>query len=175
MTVYGVIAEFSAASGLVHATKTLHRRGYRQMDTMTPYPIEGIHHLLCDRLSPLGWMALAGAIAGGIGSGCLHAYCIIFAYPVNISAKSWYSIEVWVPVTFNLMILLGALSVVVGFFVMAKLPMFYHPVFQYAHIKKASSHGFFLCINAGDTHFDVARVQHDLDEVGGYHLKVLEP
>ncbi len=172
---YGLLAEFSDASELVAATRKAYEAGYRRMDAYTPYPIEelddalGIHH---NRL-PL--IVLVGSILGGLGGYALQYWTTAIDYPLNLGGKPYHSWPAFVPVTFECIILLGALSAVFGMLALNGLPMPYHPVFNVPRFALASRDRFFLCIEARDPLFDVDETWSFLTKLQPRQVSEVDP
>jgi hypothetical protein len=64
------------------------------------------------------------------------------------------NIPAWIPVIFELTILLSAFGAVFGMFYLNGLPRFNHPLFNSDNFKKVTDDGFFVCIEAEDPQFE---------------------
>ena len=40
--IYGVIAEYDTADGVLNAAQRAYAEGYREMDAYTPFPVDGL-------------------------------------------------------------------------------------------------------------------------------------
>lgn len=151
---YGLIAEFDDEDALLDAARRLQQAGYRRTDAYTPYPVEGLAEALGMRRTWISLIVLAGGIAGGVGAFLLQAYLEGINYPLNVGGRPLFSWPDFVPVTFELTILIAAFSAVLGMFLLNGLPQPYHPLFNLREFARATRDGFFLGIEASDPRFD---------------------
>lgn len=152
--VYGLIAEFENAEGLLVAAHRAYEEGYRRMDAYTPLPVEGLAEAIGVRRSWVPLIVLLGGLTGCLGGFFLQYWIAVLDYPINVGGRPLNSWPSFIPVTFELTILLAALSAVVGLFVVCRLPRPYHPVFNVPQFESASQNRFFLCIESRDARFD---------------------
>ena len=64
--------------------------------------------------SKVPWIVLGGAITGGLGGLALQWWTSAIDYPIKIAGKPYLSLPAFVPVTFELTILLCAFAAVFG-------------------------------------------------------------
>lgn len=152
--VYGVMAEFDNPTDLLKATEAAHSAGYRKMDAYTPYPIEEISDALGFHKTRVPLVVLVGGLLGGISGYMLQYWISAISYPLNVGGRPFVSWPAFVIVTFEMTILFGGISAVVGMLALNGLPMPYHPVFNNPRFSAASRDRFFLCIEATDPQFD---------------------
>jgi len=62
-------------------------------------------------------------------------------YRYLISGKPYFSLPAFIPVTFELTILLSALAAFLGMLVLNRLPRFHHPVFYSPRFARAATTG----------------------------------
>src|SRR3954453_16883054 len=84
---YGLMAEFDTPTALVAATNRARLEGYRDMDAISPIPIEELNDALGLRRTRLPRLVLIGGILGGIGGFGLEAWTQMTAYPMNIGGR----------------------------------------------------------------------------------------
>jgi Protein of unknown function (DUF3341) len=152
--IYGLLAEFDDPDRLLGAAQAAHQDGYRKMDAYTPFPVEHLAEAIGFRATRLPLLILIGGIVGCVGGFFLQYWVSVSAYPENIGGRPLNSWPAFIPVTFELTILLAALTAVFGMLGLNGLPMPYHPLFNVPRFAEASRDRFFLCIEARDLRFD---------------------
>ncbi|HEX3602349.1 MAG TPA: DUF3341 domain-containing protein [Lacipirellulaceae bacterium] len=157
--IYGILAEFDEPSEIVEAAEAARAAGYHRMDAYTPFPVEGLSAAIGFQRSRLPWIIFIGGLLGCIGGFAMQYWCAAVNYPINVGGRPLNSWPMFIPVTFEVTILAAATAAVVGLFVLNGLPMPYHPVFNVPQFALASRNRFFLCIEARDPKFDVAKTR----------------
>jgi ActD protein len=160
---YGLMAEFESPGDLVRACRGAYAEGYRQMDAYTPFPVEAAWEALGVHKNSMSLIVLCGAIIGGCSGMLLQWWTSAVSYPLNIAGRPYFSLPMFIPVTFEMTILFGVLSCVFGMLALNGLPMPYHPVFNVPRFALATRDRFFLCIEAADPKFDVEGTRRFLE------------
>jgi hypothetical protein len=173
---HGYIAEFERAEDVLDAARRTYDAGYRKVDAYSPFPVDGLPEALGfhDHWVPL--IMLIGGLIGCIGGFSFLYYCTVVSYPLNIGGRPLFSWPYWIPITFEFTVLFSALSGVVGMFMLNRLPMPYHPVFDAPNFNEASSSRFFLCIEATDPRFesDPAHAWRFMESLGAVRVSEVE-
>jgi hypothetical protein len=154
-TLFGLMAEFADHTQLLEATRQAYAAGYRRMDAYSPFPVEGLAEALGDEHTPVPLFTLVGGVTGGLGGYFMEWYSMGRLYPLNVGGRPLHSWPSFIPVTFELTILIAALSAFLAVFVLNQLPQLHHPVFNVPEFRRASIDRFFLCIESADPRFDL--------------------
>lgn len=151
---HGLMAEFETAEQVLAAARRARQEGYRDMDAYTPYPVEGLSEELGLKRSRVPFVVLVGGLVGAVGGFFMQYWAMAVDYPLNVGGRPYNSWPAFIPITFEMMVLVAALAALLGMFYLNGLPMPYHPVFHLARFARATQDRFFLCIEATDAKFD---------------------
>lgn len=161
---YGLLAEFETPEQLLAAAQSAYASGYRRMDAYSPQPVEGLADALGHRHTRVPLVVLIGGIVGCVGGYLLQWWCAGVAYPQNIGGRPLNSWPAWIPIMFEMTVLVASFAAVLGMLGLNGLPMPYHPLFNVPAFAAASRNRFFLCIESRDprfSHKETARFLHD--------------
>lgn len=171
---FGYVAQYESPKELLKAAKAIHKEGYKVFDTHSPFPIHGMDDAMGLGHSKLSWISLIGGAIGLTTGLTLQLWASGIAYPLTISGKPYFSFQAFIPVTFELMILFTAFATVFGMFAINKLPTFFHHVFNHSNFDLATSHGFFVSIEATDTKFDEEKTKLLLENTGAKNIELIK-
>lgn len=169
----GVLGQFDNPDALKRAAAALRNAGFRKWDVHSPYPIHGVEQAMGMRPTRLPWLVLAAGLAGIVIALALQIWTNAIDYPINISGKPLLSIPAFIPITFELMVLLAAFAAFGGALVLNLLPQFGHPVLRSPRFVEAGRTGFFISIEAVDPKFDANQLPELLRSLGATHIELL--
>jgi len=152
--IVGILARYDGPEALKTAAAGLRAEGYARYEAYSPYPIHGLYEVMGRKRTVLPRLVLAGGIAGCLGALLLQWWTNAVDYPYLISGKPLFSLPANIPITFELIILLGALAAFGGALVFCNLPELYHPLFGCAKFRQSTTDAFFLAVEAADPKFD---------------------
>jgi hypothetical protein len=172
---YGLLAEFETPEELLAAAERTYADGYRRLDAYTPFPVHGLAEAIGFHANRLPLLVLIGGILGA-GAGFFSQYwAAVIDYPLNVGGRPLNSWPAFVPITFEVTILVAALTAVLGMLALNGLPQPYHPVFNAPRFALATRDRFFLCVEASDPRFDSEATRQFLEGLGAKGVTDVEP
>lgn len=171
---FAVTGAFETPEALVEAIRQARSAGYTHMDTFTPFPLHEVYELLepdTKTLVPL--ITLTGGILGSGGAFLMQYWISAVNFPLNVGGRPLFSWPAFMPITFELGVLVASIFAIVGMAVLNGLPRPHHPVFEAQDIERATDDRFFLCIEAEDPLFDSEGSAGFLRELGAESVDVV--
>lgn len=141
------MAEFQSGDELSAAIRNLTEKGYTRIETYTPVPLEDGVHRTATRL-PIAVFVVG--LLGGIASYAIQWYANAYAYVQNIGGRPPHAVPAFLIPTFEGVVLSASLAAFVGFFVVARLPKPWHPVFEVPGFERATVDRYWLAVDATD-------------------------
>jgi len=171
---FGIVAEFAEPEELVAAAREATEEGYDRVEAYSPFPMEELPEALAMRSTRLPFIVLMGAVLGGVGGFALQYWSSVEQYPLNVGGRPLNSWPLFVPVTFECIVLAASLFCVLGMLALNGLPRPHHPLFDSPGFDRASSDRFFLCIQARDARFDRRAVREFLESLNPLQVNDVE-
>lgn len=169
----GVLAEFPGPDELVAAAEQTTDAGYRRVEAFSPFPIHGIDAALRAKKTILPWIVFFCGLTGCIVAQLMQHYMngvegrwMFSGYEYAISGKPYFSVPSSIPVTFEVIVLLSAFGAFFGMWALNQLPMLSNSLFRNERFKTATSHGFFLWVDAKDGKFNETDTGGYLQSIG---------
>lgn len=172
--VYGLLAEYETPADLYHACEKVRDAGYGAWDAHTPFPVHGLEKAMGLGTSIVPWIVCVMGFSGAAMGFLLQWWTSAVDYPLIISGKPFNSYPAFVPVTFELGILLGSFGAVFGMFGLNKLPTLYHSLFNSKRFLRFSDDRFFISIEARDPKYDPEKTRKLLESTGARHVEEVE-
>jgi hypothetical protein len=95
----------------------------KRINTFTPYAVHEVEEVLDDSQSPVRFFTGAGAITGCIAGFAFTIYTVL-SWPLITGGKEIVSVNAFIVIAYELMILFGGLAAFAGFLVLTRLPVF---------------------------------------------------
>jgi hypothetical protein len=156
-----VVAEFEAEAPLLAAARALRQEGHQAIDLHSPVPLHGAEEALGLGRSVVPRLALAGGLVGAASGYLLQWWTVGIDFPINVGGRPPHSPPAFIPVTFELGVLLAALAIFLGLFALWGLPRLHHPVFEVEAFRSASVDGLWLSaeVDAAEAQAVAARLR----------------
>jgi mono/diheme cytochrome c family protein len=168
---YSITALFDTPDDIIHAADETSKAGYTKYDVHTPYPVHGMDHAMRLKTSKMGYFAFAFGLLGAFSAVTFISWITISDYPLVIGGKPFWSWPAFVPVSFELTVLLAAvlstLAMIVFYF---KFPNNAHPLHDTQYMKRVSADKYGLSIQSEDPLFNEKHVREFLGTVGGKEI-----
>ena len=164
-SLYGMTAELASADALLDAVRKARAAGYTRIEAYSPFPVEGLAEATGMKRNWVPPIVLGGGIVGCIGGYFMQWYSAVVSYPINSGGRPPHSWPEFIPVTFELTVLIAALAGFAGMLFLNGLPRLSHPMFNVREFDLASRNRFFVCLRSDDRQFESA----------GNFLRELEP
>ena len=115
------VAVFDREEDLLGAVKAARAEGLLLHDVFTPYPVHGLDEAMGLRRSRLPWACLVFGLLGGLGGLWLEWWTSAVDWPLNVGGKPLNSMPAFVPVIFELTVLLAGVGTFLVFLAAARL------------------------------------------------------
>jgi hypothetical protein len=171
--IYGVMAEFETAEQVLEAAKRTREAGYRYTDAYAPYIVDGLSEEVGLPRTRVPIVVFCAGLVGAAAGFGMQYYTMAVNYPFNVAGRPTNSWPVFIPITFEVMILVSGFAALFALLFLCGLPQPYHPVFNVPRFAQASQDRFFLCIEAIDPRFDregARRFLEGLNPAGVYEV-----
>lgn len=165
-----LMAEYRDAPELLRAIHAARAHGYVDLEAYTPFPVHGIDDALGRRPSRLPIAVLIGGLAGAGGAYALQWYLNAYLYAINVGGRPPHMPVAYVPITFEMGVLLASLTAFVAVLVGGRLVRLWDPVFDADGFESASETRFWLEVRGADPRFDRARTEDDLRGTGAVRV-----
>jgi hypothetical protein len=116
-----LVGSFSEPGPLLASVVTLRRAGVAIHDVFAPYPVHGLEQAMGIRRSRLPWITLLAGLTGLCFALAFQYYTAVFDWPVDVGGKPENSTLAFVPICFELTVLIGGLGTAGAFFLRARL------------------------------------------------------
>ena len=165
--IYGLAALFSKPDDIIKAASKVAHEGYSKWDVNTPYPLHGMDNAMKLKPSKLGFITLLCGLSGTAIALMLTYFTNSIDYPLVIGGKPFFSLPAYIPVTFELTVLLATVSTVIAMLTFYfKFPSNNHVLHDTQYMSKVSCDRFGIVIEANDPKFEQSKVEELLRSFG---------
>ncbi len=156
-----LLATFEREEDALGATSASRRFGFRVADVYAPYPVHGMEKAMALPPSRLPWVCFALGALGASLKVWFEYWTTWIDWPLNVGGKPWDSLPAFVPVTFEVMVLLAGVSTVIAFLIVARLLPGKKAVLP---APRVTDDRFLVVLEETDAAFDAAKVTRLMQE-----------
>jgi hypothetical protein len=160
----GLLGIFESRDEVVSAIDGLRDAGMKRMTVYSPAPDHNIEHALHEPKSPVRMFTLVGGLTGTATGFALPTWTSL-DWPLVTGGKPMISMPAWVIIAFELTVLFGALSTVLGLFIVNRWPN-RKPLIVYDGSFSSDRYGIHL-----ETAADPARAREIMNAAGAVEIR----
>lgn len=169
---YAIAAIFKTPDQIINAAEKVAGSGYKEWDVNTPYPVHGMDSAMKLKPSKLGFFALAFGLMGAAIAFFGMSYIMTIVYPLNIGGKPFLPAPAFIPITFELTVLLASVGTVAAMIVLYfKFPNNAHPLHDTDYMKKVSIDKYGIYIKKDDPEFDEEKIRKLYEDLGAEEIQ----
>src|SRR5262249_22951417 len=147
---------------LLRAATRMRELGYGNLDAHTPYPVPGLSQALGLPRSRVSLFAGLGGLTGVSLGYLMQWFANAWDYRINVGGRAAHAAPSFIPITFELGVLLGAFGAFFGALALMRLPRPYHPAFEVDAFLRASDDRFWLSIGFEPPEFEKKEATNEL-------------
>jgi len=166
-----LVATFSDAATLLHAVRAVTQEDFRVYDVYAPYPIHGLDAAMGVRRSRLPWVTFVVGCAALATALVFQFYTTVLDWPLNVGGKPDNSTLAFVPICFELTVLISGLATVAALFLRARL---YPGKKELLFADGVTNDTFALVLRQRGDGFDLRRAWQILEESGADRIREKE-
>jgi len=163
-----LVATFRDEDSLLEGVRELRVHGFNVYDVYTPYPVHGLDEAMGLERSRLAWVALAAGLCGLCLALGFQFYVAVFDWRLNVGGKPDNSMLAFVPITFEITVLLAGLATTAAFLLRCRL---YPGARAVQFDESATEDGFAVVLRRRKTAFDAGEARRLLEECGAARVR----
>ncbi|OFZ19624.1 MAG: hypothetical protein A2X94_17435 [Bdellovibrionales bacterium GWB1_55_8] len=118
----GVIGFFDEPRALLEATRQVRDANFARFDSFTPYPVHGMDAAQGIKRSRIPYVTFVAGLCGFLFAFWFQYWTMAVDWPLNVGGKPFNSWPAFVPVMFELTVLVAGLSTLVAMLYFNRLP-----------------------------------------------------
>jgi mono/diheme cytochrome c family protein len=172
--IYGFTALFNTPDEIIRAARRVSDAGYTSFDVNTPYPVHGMDRAMKLKPSKLGFITLAFGLSGAIFALLFMYWVMTYSYPTIIGGKPFFALPAFIPVTFEVTVLLATLSTVIGMIaIFFNFPSTSHPLHDTDYMRNVSLDKYGIIIQADDPKFNETEITDLFSGLGAHSISAV--
>ncbi len=141
-----LLGKYGTLDALYGAARALQAAGHSALDFHSPYPLPGSDDVLKLRRSPVPAIAATAALVGVCTAVLMQWWMNEVDYAINVGNRNVIPAPTWVPVMFELGVLLAGVSIFLGLMALFRFPKPWDPLFEVESFRSATIDALWLSI-----------------------------
>jgi len=166
-----MVGTFLDSDSLVKAVLAVRAHDLRIYDVYTPYPVHDLEQAMGLRKTRLPWVTAVTGVLGLSFAIAFQFYTTVLDWPLNVGGKPDNSTLAFVPICFELTVLISGLATFAALLLRARL---YPGKKEQLCSPGITNDRFALVLRTDRAHFDVARALNVLEASGADDIQEME-
>jgi hypothetical protein len=166
-----ILGQYPTIEKLYGAARALQAAGHAALDFYSPYPLPGSDEVLRLKRSPVPFIAGTAALVGVVSAVLMQWWMNDVDYPLNVGNRGAIPAPTWVPVMFELGVLLAGVSIFLGLMAIFRFPKPYDPLFEVDAFRSATIDALWLSVAVKPE--EVPSVSEELRKLGAAQVELV--
>lgn len=166
-----ILGQYPTVDALYGAAKAMQAAGHSALDFHSPYPLPGSDEVLRLKRSPVPFIAGAAGFVGVVSAVLMQWWMNDVDYAINVANRSVVPSPTWMPVTFELGVLLAGTSIFFGLMALFRFPQPYDPLFEVEAFRSATIDALWLSVSVKAD--EISSVSDELRKLGAAQVELV--
>jgi hypothetical protein len=166
-----VLGKYPSVDALYAAARALQAAGHSALDFYSPYPLPGSDEVLKLPRSPVPFVAGAAGLVGVVSAVLMQWWMNDVDYALNVGNRNAVPSPTWVPVTFELGVLLAGVSIFLALMAIFRFPRPYDPLFEVESFRSATIDALWLSVSVKAE--QVSTISDELRRLGAAEVELV--
>ena len=171
--IVGLVALYDSADELIRAAEKVRDAGYRKWDCHTPYPVHGLDDAMGLKASPVPYFAIGAGFVGVAVGLLLTGGLNTLHYPIHIGGKALFSWQAYVPIYFEMFVLLAAVATMGAMLFFCGLGRWHSPLHDSGVMELVTTDRFAIVLDSTDAKYREADARALLAATGSRDIRPL--
>ncbi len=166
----GVVGIYSDPDQLMKAARTFKDARVKKMDAFTPFPVHGMEDAIGIPRSKIPWVTFLAGLTGLTIGFSLQTWVATMNWKLNVGGKPFFSFPAFIPVMFELTVLIAGLSTAGALFALTGMPNFKPQIID----PEITNDKFALFVSSDDPNYKESEFMNTMKSTGAIEVKVLK-
>ena len=166
-----ILGQYPTIESLYGAARALQDAGHPAVDFYSPYPLPDSDTVLRLKRSPVPFIAGAAGLVGVASAVLMQWWMNDVNFPINVGNRNAVPSPTWVPIMFELGVLLAGVSIFFGLMAIFRFPRPYDPLFEVEAFRSATIDALWLSVAVKAD--EVPGVSEELRKLGAAQVELV--